>query len=574
MTTRSANSGIRADTPAAAGFDRFPAERARWVVMAGMALAGAVTFAFRWLSLTDLTNDHFDHVARARQVLIGDWPVGDFVDPGLPLTYMLSAVVNAIVGSPFLAEALLFAGGFAVAAALTWRLSLLASGSFVIAAIAVVLQAAAYPRSYGYPKLLVYAIAITVGWWAVRRPRGHDAAAASSPRAFGVGRLAGLAAATAVAYYFRHDHGVYVGIGAIVLLAVDGRHGGVRALVRTLAVYSALTLAFLLPHLAYVQWQIGLATYLAVAAEYSRMETAINPYRFPGFQWQWGVDTAVALVFWSCWVMPVAAAALLLRRRVSTPLPNEASRMAMVVALAFCVNLGLLRDPLVARLPDVAVPHSLLGAWLLAALWRLPRAGATRLMTRTVLVMSTVLLAAAVFTAFETAERVSRTRVADGPAAVARRWSAVTSDLLSDYPSVLSSATEPLAPFLEYVRECTSLDDRLLYVGYQPEIYVIANRGFAGGHMMFLGGFHSSPEEQALTVGRLAEQQVPFVLVPAAERAGFERSFPQVAGYVEARYRPLTSVDMDGSSVDILVDASRVSGAPAPGEWPCPLPPP
>lgn len=168
---------------------------------------------------------------------------------------------------------------------------------------------------------------------------------------------------------------------------------------------------------------------------------------------------------------------------------------------------------------------------------------------------------------------MSRTRVADGPAAVARRWAAVTSDLLSDYPSVLSSATEPLAPFLEYVRECTSRNDRLLYVGYQPEIYVIADRGFAGGHMMFLGGFHASPGEQALTVGRLAEQQVPFVLVPAAERAGFEQGFAQVASYVNARYRLLTSVEMDGGSVDILVDASRLDGQPAPGEWPCPLPP-
>ena len=158
--------------------------------------------------------------------------------------------------------------------------------------------------------------------------------------------------------------------------------------------------------------------------------------------------------------------------------------------------------------------------------------------------------------------------------AIAQCWKVVTSDLYSDFPSVLSGAAEPLVPFLHYVRECTSTNDRLLYIGYQPEVYVVAGRGFGGGHMMFLGRFHSLPDEQALTVRRLASQQVPFVLIPAEMHEDFPRVFSQVWQYVNRQYVPFTSVDVNGRPLAILVQASRIAGRQAEREWPCPLSPP
>ena len=62
--------------------------------------------------------------------------------------------------SPLLAEALLFTSGMAVAAALSFRAAAVAANSITVACLAVLLQVAAYARSYNYPKLLTYALAV------------------------------------------------------------------------------------------------------------------------------------------------------------------------------------------------------------------------------------------------------------------------------------------------------------------------------------------------------------------------------------------------------------------------------
>ncbi len=64
--------------------------------------------------------------------------------------------------------------------------------------------------------------------------------------------------------------------------------------------------------------------------------------------------------------------------------------MVMLVVLALGSNLGFLRSPLDIRLPDVAVPQTVLGAWIGAALWRWPASGSRRLLTRSLVVIGTV----------------------------------------------------------------------------------------------------------------------------------------------------------------------------------------
>jgi hypothetical protein len=45
---------------------------------------GVLAFGFRLITLRDLTNDHYMHLAWAQQLLFGQMPGGDFVDPGMP----------------------------------------------------------------------------------------------------------------------------------------------------------------------------------------------------------------------------------------------------------------------------------------------------------------------------------------------------------------------------------------------------------------------------------------------------------------------------------------------------------
>ena len=64
------------------------------------AAAAIFLLAVLWQFLTynGFPNDHYFHVARARQMLLGEWPVRDFVDPGAPLQYVISAASRWLFG--------------------------------------------------------------------------------------------------------------------------------------------------------------------------------------------------------------------------------------------------------------------------------------------------------------------------------------------------------------------------------------------------------------------------------------------------------------------------------------------
>src|SRR5688500_12930070 len=100
------------------------------MVWIGALAAFLVVFGFRWLTLSEFPNDHFDHVAIAQQLRLGAWPVRDFTDEGLPLAYVLSAAAWSLFKSPFLSEAIVVASGFAAAAALSFVAAARLSGSF------------------------------------------------------------------------------------------------------------------------------------------------------------------------------------------------------------------------------------------------------------------------------------------------------------------------------------------------------------------------------------------------------------------------------------------------------------
>src|SRR6187549_3619989 len=69
----------------------------------------------RFLRVGVIENDHYAYLSLAHQMLHGDWPVRDFFDPGMPLSYIVSAAAAAVFGPTLLTEAftsvILFASG-------------------------------------------------------------------------------------------------------------------------------------------------------------------------------------------------------------------------------------------------------------------------------------------------------------------------------------------------------------------------------------------------------------------------------------------------------------------------------
>lgn len=135
-----------------------------------------------------------------------------------------------------------------------------------------------------------------------------------------------------MAYYFRHDHGIYVAMGAMVLLTTHLRRSRLPRVARVIATYTGLFLAFVVPHLASVQYHSGLARYFAVGADFSRAEAAANPMELPRFTLDGGLAKSLPFLFWLCWMIPLVGAILLARGYLSA---HGAGRRCRPVARQF-----------------------------------------------------------------------------------------------------------------------------------------------------------------------------------------------------------------------------------------------
>lgn len=215
-----------------------------------------IAFGFRLINVRDLPNDHYMHLAWAQQLLFGELPGRDFVDPGMPLTYLLSAFVQVVSPGPF-SEAVLCCVMIGIAAAATFVVSAELTGSRVAGVAAAVLEIALYPRLYSYPKILVPAVALLLIQQYVRRPGGLP--------------LVLMAIWTAIALLLRHDLGVYAAAGfGTALLWIHWQRWG--DLARAFVAYAAAVIVAAIPYLVFVQWSEGLLEHFHEAVEFARGE--------------------------------------------------------------------------------------------------------------------------------------------------------------------------------------------------------------------------------------------------------------------------------------------------------------
>src|SRR6185436_3559689 len=264
----------------------------------------------------------------------------------------------------------------------------------------------------------------------------------------------------------------------------------------------------------------------------------------------------------------VAMAMLVARRHdFSTA---EAATVVMIAVLALFTDIAFLRAPLHVRLPDLAVSHCIRGAWVGAALWRWPDRQLHRFLTRSAVVVATITVLVAIVVFGQTGSLLATTRVLEGPRGVTQRWREVSAHLRDDKPGpVPNNPAAILLPFFEYPRTCTAPQDRLLFTWYSPELYVVADRGFAGDNRRIyrrLAGW-----EQARTLARLQQERVPFVIIPLPRRQWLQESNPDIWRYIESRYVPTTTIPPgDAAGYQILRESAWTGTSVYPQtDWPC-----
>jgi hypothetical protein len=187
-----------------------------------------------------LVNDDFMHRAHALQLLAGEWPIRDFFDYGMVLMYVTSALSQAVFGYRLLAEALVIGAAVGISCLVVFDLVRRLTDSHAEALLSAVLFLIAMPRGYGYPKLIVYSVAAVLWWRYVWQPKPARAIA--------------LGAWTAIAFYWRPDHGVYVAVG--VMLATIAAHGVSLSALAACVRAGMVTIALVAPWLVFAAVQV------------------------------------------------------------------------------------------------------------------------------------------------------------------------------------------------------------------------------------------------------------------------------------------------------------------------------
>ena len=528
-------------------------------VAAGTLVFG-LTACLRFLASAGFTNDQFVTLAAAQQILFGEWPTRDFLDAGAPLSYATSAGAQLVFGRNLFAEAILVAAAFGLAATLTVLAARRLSGSIAVGIVAALVEVAIFPRGYAYPKMLLYGAAPLLIWWYQDQPSS-------------LVRMAVLAVFVQIAFLFRHDHGLFIGTGAVVAAALgDGSPEWRRGAGKRAAVFSLLLLAAALPYLAYVSFNHGVFRYLAYGIAYSAAEAAENHLIVPPLGVTLGLErNSEAFLFYLFYLLPVITAAVIwtTRRRDGGAV---AARVVPLVVIALMVDRGFLRDSLETRLADAIVPAVLLSSWLFGQTSRMASSRHFAALRIGALVTAFIGVVA-VIEVGATVEQLNRASLFGGLQRLPERFIERSQELHERFNErqMPAGPVPRLRPFFEYVDRCTTRDQRLLLPGFIPEVAVYARRPFAGGRMTIVQGYVDTPPEQQRLVAQVAMQSVPFVVVTGKYKDPVWHAFPELATYIDQHYRPLVTYGADGDRVvEVYVtDTQPSTSIDAATGWPC-----
>jgi hypothetical protein len=517
-------------------------------------------------------------LSEAVALLRGEHPYRDFFEWGVPLQAALSAVMQWVLGYRLLSEFLLqwtfIVAGMVIAFVIAVRLS--RSVPLSLATMAVAAFDLAATPTYQFTKLFIYPAAILVIWRYMDRPDVRGAM--------------WLAVITAVAFFFRHDHGIYVGLALLLGMAlarvVHGPSLSARAMARNLAACALTGAVFVVPWAIVVERSEGLVNYVearavinrAWAVQRSVFSTVLdmNPVRAvtPGPS---DVDASQGLQEWLLaavpargdaleWLQQVTVLTTLLAlgaalvpivrgRRHGEQAFRDGCRLLVAAALVALVERRLFREPSYYVL--VAPLAAAFGARLLAG----PRDGRVPLVPSwighgvraagvAVLLVTAWAIAgyARESNILEPAYQVSHlgrtfARLAVSPpidglvppedahAVTPHQWAELANGDRSDL-------------FVRYLHDCSAPGDHLFVSGQTPyHIGYYADRPVAGGHLYWHDAWRADPMREAQSLELLQRQSVPFAYATHNEVLDDLRHYPRIRAYFQQHYRAIAESD-------------------------------
>jgi hypothetical protein len=382
-----------------------------------------------------------------------------------------------------------------------------------------------------------------------------------------------------VAFLFRHDHGLYIGVGAAAALAVALWPSGAGTAIRGVAALTAAVALLLAPWALFVAANGGLLEYFRSALDFSRIEAGSTMLSaWPAIDRSAGAsprDNGIVVLFYLFHLLPlVCLAVAVMRARLRLERwRGETAAVIGLAVIAIPVNIGFLRDSLPGRWPDAVVPAALLAAWLIGLSW-LPRRPVWRIAAVSTAVVGVGVMATALCYAAETREQIGRSGALAGWDSVQARAADLWERFhkrLPERDQVPSRYAGALFPFMAFLDRCTTTNDRLWMTGLFPEIYVLSQRGFAGGQQAYLPGYYSTDAEQRETIRRFDHQSVPFAVLVLSIEKQFRDRMALLAQYLDSNYLPIAHIEVSETpGVVLYVRRGRTPGhTDRETGWPC-----
>jgi hypothetical protein len=251
----------------------------RWLTL----VAGLTALVLVLTASGQIYDTNFQSLWEATSLLAGDHPYRDFFEWGMPLQVVMTAAGQVLAGKRLIAEFVIQWVPMIIGATLSFHIALSISRSVTASLVTVpfMLAILAATPTFHYPKLFFYPLAVWLAWRYVEQPSVRCGAV------FGV--------ATAVAFLYRHDHGLNIGGLAVLAFGLArlahstrlARSGQAvspsrttRSMLADALAYAAAVIVVLAPWLIVVQTSEGLIEYVqARAFLYREWSAGSSPYQ-------------------------------------------------------------------------------------------------------------------------------------------------------------------------------------------------------------------------------------------------------------------------------------------------------
>jgi hypothetical protein len=536
-----------------------------WSLLVAVLTAAVLAIAVK----AQIFDTNFQSLWEATALLAGDHPYRDFFEWGMPGQMVVSAAVQWLVGYRLIGEFVLQWAFIVVAMVISFRMACRVSGSVKAAFFAslVALIAIAVVPIYHYPKLFFYPAMLALGWRYLDRPGA------------GIGALLGFT--TAVAFLFRHDHGIYLGVGSVLTFVLARKttplSGAPRASLKHAGAYAAAAAVVVVPWLIVVHGSEGLPQYVHSRLLLAQGDETVPPWVLYGvvlsanplrlvrgaadsLLWLEQVSLVVPLLLLGSAAIDIAA-----DRRQARRLSPDTAAILLAGALLMGVGLRLFREPSYAAI--LAPATAAFGArFLTRPRWPV-RAAAVAVFVLCALAGLFVVRSSSLGNIAETIEDLPRMfgKLRSRPPMDAFTTRA-DAERFNRHAPEWAAEPVPLGFLMRYVRDCTRQGDRVLVTGSTPfQVGYLVERPIAGGHVFWHRGWRADSAREAESLALLRRQSVPFAISTHDPVLADLKPYPRIFAHFRSRY-----VEVPETGGRLLVERERRAvGEFGPLRYPC-----